>query len=147
MSDAPVTEEARTARTRELNDAARRLLPASHPREGFARVHLSRGVGALPPPEVVEVLREVRDYQNFTQGNDPYREHDFGVLAHVRGHWTQEPQPRPAPGERGPAKIFFKVDYYAAARPGVPPFTHGSEAPWDADATDRVLTIYLAEEH
>ena len=136
---------ARTLRIRALNDAARSALP-----HGLASCLITRGVQALPPEQVAQILEEVRSYANFTQGDDPYGEHDFGVLTRVaRGGavvWTQEPQSDPKHG-MGAEKIFWKIDYYAKASDGVPGFTYGSETPEDGNATDRVLTIYLASEH
>ena len=136
---------ARTLRIRALNDAARAALP-----HGFASCLITRGVQALPPEQVGQILEEVRRYANFTQGDDPYGEHDFGVLTRVaRGGtitWTQEPQPDPKDG-LGAETIFWKIDYYATAQEGVPALTYGSETPEDGRATDRVLTIYLASEH
>ena len=143
MSDPDAT--ARTLRIRALNDADRAALP-----HGFASCLITRGVQALPPEQVTQILEEVRRYANFTQGDDPYGEHDFGVLTRVeRGGtitWTQEPQPDTKDG-LGAEKIFWKIDYYAKAQDGVPGLTYGSETPEDGRTTDRVLTIYLASEH
>lgn len=57
-------------------------------------------------------------------GNDPHGERDFGVVEH-EGH-----------------KVFWKIDVYA--NDGT--FTWGSEAPWDAQQSFRVLTIMLASD-
>ena len=138
-------DTARTLQVRALNDAARAALP-----HGFARCLITRGLQALPGEQVAQILSEVRAYTRFDEGNDPYGEHDFGVLTRVERDggvvWTPQPQPEPREGH-GLEKVFWKIDYYAKARKGVPAFTYGSEVPWDADMTDRVMTVYLASEH
>ena len=58
-------------------------------------------------------------------GNDPHGERDFGAVTFK--------------GE----KIFWKIDYYA--NDGT--FCYGSEAPWDASKTIRMLTIMLASDY
>ncbi len=65
----------------------------------------------------------VRLFQDFTESNDPYGEHDFGSLEH------------------GSHKIFFKIDYYNKDQ------RSGSEDPSDPDQTSRVMTIMLANEY
>ncbi len=57
-------------------------------------------------------------------GNDPHGERDFGVVEH-QGH-----------------KIFWKVDVYA--NDGT--FAWGSEMPWDAQQSFRVVTVMLASD-
>lgn len=67
------------------------------------------------------LIQAVREYKDFTQDNDPYSEHDFGVL-----DWYS-------------SKIFWKIDYYDEAL----------EKWCDPLSSDcnRVLTIMLAEEY
>jgi hypothetical protein len=62
----------------------------------------------------------VRSFDEFTPGNDPYGEHDFGAFD--------------LDGER----FNFKIDYYA------PDMLHGSDDPANPEKTVRVLTIMLA---
>ena len=66
----------------------------------------------------------VRDFDNFTEENDPYGEHDFGAFE-----------------VEGVGRIFFKVDYYDTDYSG------GSDDPTDLEKTRRVLTVMLAEEY
>ncbi len=69
-------------------------------------------------------MRKLREFDNFTDDNDPYGEHDFGSFEHDG------------------MKIFWKIDYYdkhCSAR--------GSEDPSDPEQTLRVLTIMLAHEY
>ncbi|GJL59732.1 MAG: hypothetical protein NPIRA03_25890 [Nitrospirales bacterium] len=84
---------------------------------------LTRGVANLLPQDQIIILAEVREFNAFTEDNDPYGEHDFGSLDH------------------NGQKIFWKIDYYA------PDMMHGSENPADPSQTVRVLTIMLAEEY
>ncbi|MCH8957714.1 DUF3768 domain-containing protein, partial [candidate division KSB1 bacterium] len=56
-------------------------------------------------------------YDNFDDGNDPYGEHDFGVI-----ELTGQP------------KIYWKIDYYDAN------FEYGGDV-------NRLLTILLADEY
>ena len=67
--------------------------------------------------------KAVKAFDAFTPDNDPHSEHDFGMLE-VEGE-----------------KIFFKVDYYDAAREAHSP----NKA--DPAVTERVLTIMLAIEY
>jgi len=47
--------------------------------------------------DLAGLLRAVREFEMFEEGNDPYGEHDFGTI------------------EWGPEKIFWKIDYYDQA--------------------------------
>ena len=71
----------------------------------------------------IEVIQIVRDYDDFTEENDPNKEHDFGSF------------------EFCCTKIFWKVDYYN------PTMTFGSDDPSDPSKTHRVLTVFLASEY
>lgn len=80
---------------------------------------VSQGVFNLQ--DVLGLIRAVREYTDFNEDNDPYKEHDFGSLK-----WEGE-------------KIFWKIDYYDSRLEG-----------WAdplSDEVERVLTVYLAEEH
>lgn len=99
-----------------LNDLLRNtLLPA------FGRVVLAPLMSQHPRLE--EVITAVRNFNEFTEGNDPYGEHDFGVI------------------EIDHEKFFWKIDYYDKG------LKYGSEDPADPSVTTRVLTIMLAEEY
>ena len=44
---------------------------------------LTRGVAARPPDHVAEVLKKVKEFNDFTEDtNDPWGEHDFGCFTH-----------------------------------------------------------------
>ena len=72
---------------------------------------------------VKAALLAVRGFDDFDTSNDPYGEHDFGVLEYE--------------GE----KLFWKIDYYDQN------LEYGSEDPTDPAKTCRVLTIMLASEY
>jgi len=73
----------------ERYDALRKSIPAVRPPDV---VFLTRGVVALGADR--EVLELVRDFDTFTEANDPHGEHDFGSFSY-EGH-----------------KIFWKIDNY-----------------------------------
>ena len=70
-----------------------------------------------------KVVAAVKTFDAFTEGNDPWGEHDMGAFD-VEGQ-----------------RIFFKLDYFDLTR------SRHSPDPRDATITERVLTIMLAEEY
>ena len=68
-------------------------------------------------------LDAVRAFDTFNEANDPFGEHDFGILE-VEGQ-----------------KVLWKIDAYDHD------LRYGSEDPADPALTLRVLTLYLPEEH
>jgi hypothetical protein len=84
---------------------------------------LTRGVVSLPPAIQIEIWATVRTFSDFSEGNDPYGERDFGAFD-IAGK-----------------KIFWKIDYCADER-----LTLGSENPADPAKCFRVLTVMLAKE-
>jgi hypothetical protein len=127
----PNTEQLDTIR--HLNDAAR-----SHP--GIASIaNVTSGFQALPDADRFAALSAIVSFSQFNADNDPYGEHDFGAVYRLTsGHWTQE---RPCDPKAIRETVFWKVDCYDNT------LTYGSEAPWDAQQTKRVLTIMLASEY
>ncbi len=77
--------------------------------------------GAKASGYAPELLRAVREFDDFTEGNDPYGEHDFGSF------------------ERAGEKYFWKIDYYDRA-------LEGWENPMSMKCR-RILTIMLASEY
>jgi hypothetical protein len=102
------------ARVRELNDAFRQTF------EG-GLVFITRGVEGTG--YAAELLDLVRHYDTFNSSNDPYGEHDFGVIDH-RGE-----------------KYFWKLDYFDRD------LRFHSPDKADPDLTRRVLTVMKAEEY
>ena len=80
--------------TAEENDRLRRSVPAVLPPSLLV---MTRGVASLPPDEVAEIMTKVRDFDEFNEDNDPWKQHDFGSFQH-NGH-----------------KIFWKIDDYGGA--------------------------------
>ena len=105
-----------SSRIATLNDAFRQG-------RGGGRFAITSGVAALGRDAVENLLVQLRDFDAFTPQNDPYGEHDFGVL-----EWA---------GQR----LFWKIDYYD------PAMRFGSSDPGDPLATTRMLTVMLAEEY
>lgn len=104
-----------------LNDDFRKDL--NKPSNPSDRIMLTHGVNALGFEFVQKALTAVMTFNDFSEDNDPHREHDFGkidLLDHT---------------------LFWKIDYYA------PDMEHGSEDPSNASETVRVLTIMLASEY
>lgn len=99
-----------------LNDLARQTFL-------FCRVVLSEGLMTLEEDDLQAVVSLVRSFTDFTKDNDPYGEHDFGMVEHQ--------------GE----KYFWKFDYYDQK------MEFGSPQPSDPSQTTRVLTVFLAEEY
>lgn len=87
------------------------------------KVMLSHGICFKPTNEKAEILNQVRCFNNFTEDNDPYNEHDFGSFDYK--------------GE----KIFWKIDYYDKDNRFM------SENPADVTKTNRVMTIMFADEY
>ncbi len=105
----------RQARIRDLNDRLRTTGQGG-------RTLVTMGVRALPPETFARAITAIRKFANFTPGNDPYGEHDFGQV-------TVDDD-----------AIFFKVDYYDIN------LEFGSPDPADETVTCRVMTIMTAGE-
>ena len=108
-----------TKRIRELNDRCRQAWGV-YPN---TRVMITSGIQALSAAVVSGICEKVQTFDQFTEGDDPYGEHDFGAFDHA-GH-----------------RVFWKIDYYDLE------CANGSENPSDPTVTCRVLTILLAEEY
>lgn len=104
-------------RIRELNDRLR------CEGRGNGRWVVTSGVQACGDEFVQAAILAVRDFDDFSNDNDPHGEHDFGAVDVY--------------GER----LFFKIDYYA------PDLSAGSENPANEGLTHRVLTVMLALEY
>ncbi len=97
------------------------------------------GFYSLSDADRFAALAQIVGFSEFTQDNDPYGEHDFGTVYRLaNGAWTQR---RPNDEKSIAATVFWKVDYYDNS------LTFGSDAPWDAQRTRRVLTVMLASEY
>jgi hypothetical protein len=115
-AEAAMSKNDKSIRIRELNDLLRRTFTGG-------KVVMTDGVAALPENELAQLLAKVRSFDEFTNDNDPYGEHDFGSI------------------ELEGVTYFFKHDYYALDMDG------GSEDPANRAKTTRVLTIMRADEY
>ena len=104
------------ARIRELNDQLRCKAIGG-------RIVMTPGIEALGADGVRQVLTAVATFNDFTEDNDPWAEHDSAVL-NVEGR-----------------RIIFKIDYYDRALRW-----HSPDAS-DPVVTERLLTIMLADEY
>ena len=104
-------------RIRALNDAFRRTFVGG-------AVMITAGVEAMPLDQRRSLLQKVRAFDDFTDDNDPHREHDFGAV------------------DEAGVRYFWKVDCYDRAT------EFGSPDPADPAVTTRViLTIMRADEY
>lgn len=110
MSNADATKIAR------LNDHVRSTFQGG-------TICMTAGINALAQMTRLRVFEAVRTFDCFTPDNDPYGEHDCGVVE-VEG-----------------LKVIWKFDYYD------PTFSVHSTDPADSSVTGRVLTIMLADEY
>jgi Protein of unknown function (DUF3768) len=101
---------------RALNDAFRRSL------DGGTLI-MTAGIVALGTVRQAEIIAAVQLFDAFTPDNDPWGEHDFGLI------------------EIAGELIFFKLDYYDPKR------AMHSEDPADPSKTERDMTIMLASEY
>lgn len=106
----------RTGRIRALNDQLRATGCGG-------AVVATRGVAALSGRIQAAIIAAVRRFDDLSVANDPYGEHDFGLIE-VAGR-----------------RVMFKIDYYDLSLCG-----HSAD-PADPLMTRRVLTIMLADEY
>jgi len=85
-------------------------------------VLLSAGIAAMSSEDKANIMSLVQNFNDFNEGNDPYKEHDFGSFDYK--------------GE----KILWKIDYYDLNN------QYHSENPANPDITNRVLTIMTVYE-
>ena len=85
-------------------------------------IHVTRSVDMQSDALKQRLIEAVRHFDDFTEDNDPYGEHDFGKLI-VDG-----------------SDYFFKIDYYNKDK------TCGSGDPSNPAITSRVMTIMKAED-
>lgn len=100
-----------------LNDAFREAIWTN------GSTYKTEGINALPAKDQHEILERVRTFNDFSEGNDPYGEHDFGSVEYEGN------------------KAYWKIDYYDSS------LTVGSEDPADPEKTTRVMTIMLTHEY
>ena len=106
----------KTNRIRALNDALRRC-----GRGG--RIMITAGLEARGSEQIARVLAAVAAFDNFSEDNDPYGEHDCAILSVDN------------------FQVLFKIDYFDRD------LSFHSPDPSDPAVTERVMTVMLAEEY
>lgn len=86
--------------------------------------YVTRGVRAKGADFELCAMGAMALFSDFTEGNDPYGEHDFGAL------------------NVGGVRLFFKIDYY-----DLEDMSRASRDPADPTCTQRMLTLMLADEY
>lgn len=87
------------------------------------KIVLSKEVSELNTTDKMKVLRLVKEFDTFTQDDDPYKEHDFGAFDYKD------------------IKYFWKIDYYDND------LKFHSEDKLNAEKTIKVLTVMKASEY
>lgn len=72
-------------------DRLRKSIPFIRPPDALV---VTGGLAAMFPDDLPSILMRVKEFNEFTEDNDPWREHDFGAFEYK--------------GE----KLFFKIDDY-----------------------------------
>jgi hypothetical protein len=90
---------------------------------GAGQVVLTLMVSTMPIERKDALLEMVKDFNDFTEGNDPHKEHDFGIIEFQCG------------------KYFWKIDYYDTN------YKYESEDPANSAITRWVLTIMHSSEY
>jgi hypothetical protein len=88
------------------------------------KIVMTHGIANLGEEMIGSIIDAMRKFSDWSKDNDPYGEHDFGVIALTESR-----------------KVYFKIDYYDAQ------LEFGSEDPANSEVTTRVLTLMLAEEY
>lgn len=109
-------EKIKTSQIQTLNDVLRTTFTTG-------AVMFTHGIQNLDEQVIEAILKKVQQFDDFSKDNDPYGEHDFGIVQ--------------AAGETA----YWKIDYYDKDMNG------GSEDPSDSEVTSRVLTIMLRSEY
>lgn len=78
----------------------------------------------------LQVIHAIKTYSDFPAGNDPHKEHDFGVV-------QLEGQP----------KIYWKIDYFENANCDMPENEAWGENESDFLTAYRLMTVMLASEY
>lgn len=107
---------AATGRIRELNDFLR-----VHGRGGV--ILMTDGIAGLGGSLVAKVFQAVSEFDQFSEDNDPWGEHDCALVT-VEG-----------------VKVLWKIDYYDRQR------RFHSPDPSDPKVTVRVMTVMRADEY
>ncbi len=109
-------EKMNIEKIRQLNDSFRKSFQGG-------RVVITPYVQSLTDDDRNELMKQVQAFDNFTEDNDPYGEHDFGAINFKNDTY------------------FWKIDYYDAD------YNYFSPDPSDPNVTNRVLTVMRGDEY
>ena len=109
-------EKMNIEKIRQLNDSFRKSFNGG-------RGIITPCVQSLTDDDRKEFLKQVQEFDNFTEDNDPYGEHDFGAINFKNDTY------------------FWKIDYYDTD------YNYFSPDPSDPNVTNRVLTIMRGDEY
>ena len=87
------------------------------------KVLVTPGVAAEGPAFLALLMLAVAGFADFTQDNDPFGDHTFGVI------------------EQFGARVYWKIDLYDET------YDFGAEEPANPERTRRVLTMLLPSEY
>lgn len=87
------------------------------------RIVFTAGIAALDQSIQYRIFRELKLFDDFTEDNDPYGEHDCAIVS-----WEEY-------------RVLFKIDYYD------PTLQRHSEDPADPEKTVRIMTVMFPEEY
>jgi len=90
-NEAPDNGSAELSETAQRYDRLRKSIPFVRPPDTLV---VTGGLATAFPDDLPSILTKVKDFDEFTEGNDPWHEHDFGAFDYK--------------GET----IFWKVDDY-----------------------------------
>jgi hypothetical protein len=82
-----------------------------------------QGAGNYTHTRLNDLIKLVKEFDDFTEDNDPHHEHDMGKI------------------EFNGESYFFKIDYYDNQ------LEYGSEFPEDESITRRVITVMETDEY
>ena len=121
MADYPIDEQQlylRTLKIASLNDEVRRSFNHT-----VGMYVTTRSFTAEPKAVQRILIKKIREFEDFDEANDPYHEHDTGIVTHLGRN------------------AMFKIDYYDKNVEG------GSPDPSDPTVTQRVMTVMLTHEY
>lgn len=107
----------RSQKIAQLNDDFRKSIGQGN------LIYMTTGIQALSPEDQFQIFNLIKTFNDFSKGNDPYGEHDFGAFDFK--------------GDR----ILWKIDYYDRN------MEYGSEDPTNPEKTVRVMTVMMAWEY
>jgi hypothetical protein len=109
-----MTDTEKSAKIAELNDKAR---------QDPSIYSFTQAVRSLNREQLNELTKQIKEFNNFTERNDPHEERDFGKI------------------EFNGESYLFKIDYYDNQ------LRYGSPFPEDEFLTRRVITVMEASEY